>query len=175
LPLATWESYFARAAAVVKEVRPRTRVGLSAAAFDATDSSLFAWAAAPGSPVDIVGFSFYPTRLGARTLDASFRAADRWMLARPPKKPLWVFGAGGFPLAHGEVSQDRALWAALSWATAHLEIRALVVTEVNDYGQAMGLRAPNGRFRRAATTVRKSIRALRESTIAAESPLSPNP
>ncbi|HEY8175516.1 MAG TPA: hypothetical protein VIF32_07485 [Gemmatimonadaceae bacterium] len=173
LPVETWKSYYTRAAAVVREVRPRTRVGLSASAFDAMDSTLFAWASAPGSPVDIVGFSFYPTRLGARALDASFRAADRWMLASPPKKPLWVFATGGYPLAHGEVSQDRAVWATLSWATAHLEVRGLVVTEANDYGQAMGLRAPNGRYRRAATTVRKSIRALRESTIEAESPLSP--
>jgi hypothetical protein len=175
LPVETWESYYTRAAAIVKEVRPRTRVGLSASSFDSMDSTLFAWASAPGSPVDIVGFSFYPTRLGARTLDASFRAADRWMLASPPKKPLWVFGAGGYPLAHGEVSQDRAIWAALSWATGHVEVRGLVVMEANDYGQAMGLRAPNGRYRSAATTVRKSIRALRESTIAAESAIAPNP
>jgi hypothetical protein len=175
LPVETWESYYTRASALVKQVRPRTRVGLSASSFDSMDSTLFAWASAPGSPVDIVGFSFYPTRLGARALDASFRAADRWMLASPPKKALWVFGAGGYPLAHGEVSQDRAVWAALSWATAHVEVRGLVVTEANDYGQAMGLRAPNGRFRSAATTVRKSIRALRESTIEAESPLAPNP
>jgi hypothetical protein len=173
LPVETWRDYYTQAAAVVKEVRPRTRVGLSAAAFDSRDSALYAWAAGAGSPVDIVGFSFYPSRLGARTLDASFRAADRWMRAHPPTKLHWVFGAGGYPLAHGEKSQDRAIWASLTWATAHYEIRGLVVNEANDYAQAMGVRAPNGQFRRSAFTLRKSIKALRESAVQPEPALAP--
>ena len=173
LPVETWQDYYTRAAAIVKEVRPRTRVGLSASAFDTRDSALYAWASGPTSPVDIVGFSFYPSRLGARTLDASFRAADRWMRAHPPTKLHWVFGTGGYPLAHGEGSQDRTIWAALTWATGHSEIRGLVVNEANDYGQAMGVRAPNGRFRRAAFSLRKSIAALRESAVQPEPPLAP--
>jgi hypothetical protein len=35
--------------------------------------------------------------------------------------------------------------------------------EANDYGQALGLRAPNGRYRRAATTVRRTMNGLRET------------
>jgi hypothetical protein len=163
LPVATWEDYLTRAAAVVREVRPRTRVGVSASSFDSRDSTLFAWAASPGSPMTIVGFSFRPSRLGARTMDASFRAADRWMRAIPQTKPYWVFSAGGYPLVHGEGSQDQAVWASLAWATAHGQVRGLVVNEANDYGQAMGVRAPNGRFRRVANTVRRSIKGLRES------------
>jgi hypothetical protein len=165
LPVSTWEDYHTRAAALVREVRPRTRVALSANAFDTRDSTLYAWAAAPSSPIDIVGFSFYPSRLGARTIDASLRAADRWMQAYPPRKPHWVFGAGGYPLAHGEGSQDRAIWAALTWATAHSDVRGLVVTEANDYGQAMGVRAPNGHFRKTAVTLQRAIRALDESFV----------
>lgn len=171
LPVETWQDYHTRAAALVKQVRPGTRVGLAASSFDARDSTLYAWAAAPGSPIDIVGFSFYPTRLGARSMDAGLRAADRWLRAHPPTKPQWVFGAGGYPLAHGEISQDRAIWAALAWATAHMEVRGFVVTEANDYGQSMGIRAPNGRYRRAAGSVRKAIKALRESFIMPEPPL----
>lgn len=162
LPLQVWQDYYTRAAAVVKEVRPRTRVAMAASRYDTQDSTLYAWAAAPGSPVDIVGFSFYPNRLGARNIDANFRAADRWMRAHPPRKPHWVLGAGGYPLAHGEQSQDRAVWAALAWATARPHVRGIVIMEGNDYGQAMGLRAPNGRFRDAATTVRRSVNGLRE-------------
>jgi len=163
LPPEEWQSYLTRAKAIVREVRPRTRVGVSAAAFDARDSTLYAWAAAPGSPVDVLGFSFQPTRLGARTIDASFRAADRWMRAQPPRKPHWVFTAAGYPLAHGEESQARAIRAALAWATAHPHFRGVLVMEANDYGQALGLRAPNGRYRRAATTVRRAMNGLRES------------
>lgn len=172
LPVATWQDLHTRAAAVVKEVRPRTLVALAASAFDSRDSTLYAWATAPGSPIDVVGFSFYPTRLGARTMDAGFRAADRWLRAHPPRKPQWVLGTGGYPLAHGERSQDRAIWAATAWATARPEIRGVVITEANDYGQAMGVRAPNGRFRRAAVTVQRTIRAIRETFVQPEPAIS---
>jgi hypothetical protein len=164
LPVEQWQDLYTRAAAVVKEVRPRTRVGLAASAFDARDSVLYAWAAAAGSPVDIPGFSFYPTRLGARALDANYRAADRWMAANPSRKTHWVFGAGGYPLAHGERSQERSLWASLAWATSHPTVRGLIVNEASDYGQAMGLRAPNGHLRSSTRMLRRAIRALREST-----------
>jgi hypothetical protein len=163
LPVQNWQTYFTAAAAVVKEVRPRTRVALAAAAFDSRDSTLYAWAASPDSPIDILGFSLYPTRLGARSIDASMRAADRWMRAHPPRKPHWVLGAGGFPLAHGERSQDRALWSVLAWATSHQSMQGLVVTEANDYGQSMGIRAPNGRYRIVTPRLRGAISALRET------------
>ena len=170
LPPAAWQDYYTRAAAVVKEVRPRTRVAFAASSFDSRDSTLYAWAAAPGSPVDIVGFSFFPTRLGMRAMDASFRAADRWLRAHPPTKEHWVFGTGGYPLAHGERSQDRAIWAALAWATGRPAIRGLVVLEANDYAQAMGLRAPNARYRLAATKLQRVVRALRETFVQAPVP-----
>jgi hypothetical protein len=163
LPVATWQTYLTQASTVVREVRPRTRVAFSASSFDARDSTLYAWAADANSPIDLLAFSFFPSRLGARAIDAEFRAADRWMRVYPPTKTHWVLGVGGFPLAHGEQSQDRAIWAALTWATAHREIRGLVVNEANDYGKAMGIRAPDGHYRKAAETVRRSIRALRET------------
>lgn len=167
LPVEQWQEYITRSAALVKEVRPRTSVGIAASAFDARDSTLYAWATSATSPVDVVGFSFYPTRLGARSIDAAQRAADRWMRAHPSKKPHWVFAAGGYPLAHGESSQDRAVWGSLAWATAHADMRGLIVVEANDYGQAMGLRAPTGRMRRAATSVRRAVGAVRETVRAA--------
>lgn len=163
LPVDRWQEYYTRAGALVKQVRPRTRVGLSASAFDTRDSALFAWAAAPGSPVDVVGFSFYPSRLGARSMDAELRAADRWLRARATRKPLWVFGAGGYPLAHGEASQEHAISAVLAWATARPAVSGVIVHESNDYGQGMGIRSPNGRYRPAAGTVRRSLAALRET------------
>lgn len=167
LPVAEWQDYYAKSAALVKQVRPRTSVALSISAFDTRDSTMYAWAASPGSPVDVIGFSFYPTRLGARSMDAGFRAADRWMRALSPQKPHWVLGTGGYPLAHGEVSQERAIWAALSWATARNVVKGLVVSDANDYGQAMGVRAPNGRHRRAAETVRTAQRTLRQNLLPA--------
>ena len=168
LPVDTWRDYYTRAAALVEQVRPRTSVAYSASSYDSRDSTLYAWAASAGSPIDVVGFAFYPSRFGARAMDAGFRAADRWLQAHPPRKPQWVFGAGGYPLAHGEASQDRAILAALSWATEREHVRGLIVTEANDYGQAMGVRAPHGRFRSAAVSLRRSFQALRESRQPAE-------
>ncbi|HYC51405.1 MAG TPA: hypothetical protein VEB19_09890 [Gemmatimonadaceae bacterium] len=170
LSVETWQEYHTRAAAIVKEMRPRTRVAYTAAAFDSRDSTMYAWAAQRGSPIDVLGFGFYPTRQGARSIDAGFRAADRWLRAHPATKPHWVFGAGGYPLAHGQPSQDRAVWAALAWATSHSEIRGAVVTEAGDYGQAMGVRAPNGDYRLASGSVRRAFRAIRESIIQPAAP-----
>jgi hypothetical protein len=165
LPVSEWQEYYAKTAALVKQVRPRTSVALSLSSFDSRDSTLYSWAIAPGSPIDVIGFSFYPTRLGARSMDAGFRAADRWMRAQRNTKAHWVLGAGGYPLAHGEISQERAIWAALAWATARPLVQGLVVSDANDYGQAMGVRAPNGRFRRAAEALRTAQRTLRETML----------
>jgi hypothetical protein len=162
-----WESYIARAAAIAKRVRPRTRIGVSASAYDGRDSTLYAWAAAPGSPVDVVGFTLFPSRTGVRTLDAATHAADRWMRESRSTKDHWVFAAGGFPEAHGEVSQERAVWAALAWATSRPAIKGLIVSEAGDYGSITGLRAPDGHLRRATYAVMSAMRGIRETRPAA--------
>jgi hypothetical protein len=162
-----WESCVSRAAAIAKRVRPRTRIGVSAAAYDRRDSTLYAWAAARGSPVDVVGFTLFPSRTGVRTLDAATHAADRWMRESRSTKDHWVFAAGGYPDAHGEPSQERAIWAALAWATSRPAIKGLVVSEAGDYGSVTGLRAPDGHLRRAAFAVMTAMRGLRESQAAA--------
>jgi hypothetical protein len=162
-----WESYIARASAIAKRVRPRTRIGVSASAYDGRDSTLYAWAAGAGSPVDVVGFTLFPSRTGVRTLDAATHAADRWMRESRSTKDHWVFAAGGFPEAHGEVSQERAIWAALAWATSRPTIKGLIVSEAGDYGSITGLRAPDGHLRRATYAVMSAMRGIRETRPAA--------
>jgi len=162
-----WQSYITRAATIAKAIRPRTRIGVSASAYDGRDSTLFAWAAAPGSPVDVVGFTLFPSRSGARTLDAATHAADRWMRESRSPKDHWVFAAGGFPEAHGEVSQERAVWAAIAWATSRPAIKGLIVSEAGDYGSITGLRAPDGHLRRATYAVMTAMRGYREARAAA--------
>lgn len=158
-----WERFLARAARAAKSADPHVKVGVSAAAFSQRDSVLYAWAAAPGSPIDVVGFSFFPSPYYGGELASLQRAADRWMRAMPPKKEHWVFAAGGYPLSYGELSQQRVIWQSLAWATDHPAIKGLVVFEAGDYGQSRGLRAPNGRLRMAAVAVMKAISGLRES------------
>lgn len=163
LPVSTWQSYIAEASALAKRLRPRTRIGVSASSFGNNDSTLYAWAAAPGSPVDVPGFSFFPGSKGAQDLDAAMRAADRWMAADPSAKDVWVYNAGGYPLAHGERSQERAIWGTLAWATAHPRIKGLIVSSASDYAGATGLQAPGGRRRPAADAVARALRGLREA------------
>jgi hypothetical protein len=163
LPVQTWTSYLARASAAARSVSPRTKIGLSAASYTALDSVLFAWAAADGSPIDAVGFTIFPGVSGARELDASMSAADRFIRGTRSTKEHWIWSAGGLPTVHGEVSQDRALWGILSWATSRPVIRGLIVAEAGDYDKTIGLRAPSRRLRPATASVTRAIRALREN------------
>jgi hypothetical protein len=158
-----WEKYLTQASAIAKRVRPRVRIGVAASTYDRRDSTLYAWAAAPGSPVDVVGFTLYPSPSGVRTLDAARGAADRWMQTSRSRKEHWVFAAGGYPEAHGEASQERAVWAALAWATSRPAIKGLIVSEAGDYGVIRGLRAADGHLRRATFALMSAMRGLRES------------
>jgi hypothetical protein len=160
-----WESYLTRASRIAHHVNPRIRVGVSAASYGARDSVLFSWAAARGSPIDVLGFSLMPGFDGARSLDTHMRIAQRWMrefAARP--KPAWVFSAGGYPLAHGEKNQELSLWGALAWATTQPTIKGLVVTEAGDYDAIRGLRTPGGRLRSVVSALRRAQLGLKETT-----------
>jgi uncharacterized membrane protein len=158
-----WEGYLSRAARVAKGIDRNVRIGVAVSAYTRNDSALYAWAAAPGSPIDVVGFSLFPSPYVGGGIQADTRTADRWMSVMRPRKEHWVFAAGGYPLAYGERSQEEAVWEVLAWATDRPVIKGLVVYEAGDYGQARGLRAPNGRLRPAAAAVMRAMRGLRES------------
>lgn len=166
-----WQDYISRAAAVAKRARPRTRIGVSASAYDGRDSTLYAWGAGPGSPVDVVGFSLFPSSVGVRSLDAARGAADRWMSVSRSRKEHWVFATGGYPEAHGEASQERAVWSSLAWATSRPAIKGLIVSEAGDYGVIRGLRAADGHLRRATFVVIKAMKGLRESAAPDSTPV----
>lgn len=163
LPVERWTDYLTRAARAIRQASPRTRVGYAVARYDSRDSALFAWAAAEGSPIDALGFAVAPSDRGARGLDADMFAADRFMRATRSPKEHWIWSATGFPAAHGEASQDRALWGALAWATSRSSIRGFIVAEAGDYDTTIGLRAASRRLRPAAAGVARAIRALREN------------
>lgn len=163
LPVARWEAYITEASRAAKQLDPHVQIGVSIAAFSAADSALFAWAIAPNSPVDIVGFSLFSSPYTGGDLEALERAADRWMRSSRTDKDLWVFATGGFPLAYGEPNQASSIWQVLSWATDHPAIKGALVYEAGDYGRSRGLRAPDGRLRQAALQVGAAIRGLNES------------
>jgi hypothetical protein len=163
LPVERWKSYLTEAARVARSVDTSVKIGVSISAFSLRDSALYAWAASPDSPIDVVGFSLFPSPYRGADIDANQRAALRWMRVYPPTKDHWVFATGGFPLAYGEVSQQRAIWQVMAWASDQPAIKGLIVYEAGDYGQSRGLKAPNGRTRPAAIAVGKAIRGIKES------------
>jgi len=163
-PVQFWVDYLTRAAELGQRLRPAMRVGVSASSYGARDSVLYSWAARPGSPMDVVGFSLLPGFDGATTLDTKMRIAQRWLLQNPERqKPHWVFNAGGFPAVHGEKSQELAIWGALTWATTQTPIKGLIVGEAGDYNSERGLRAPNGRLRPAVAMITRARAGLREA------------
>ena len=164
LPVERWKQYFTDASQRAKAIDARVKVGYAVSSYGIADSILYAWAAQPGSPIDVVGFSFFPEKKGIDDIVNAFEpAADRWMKTTPPRKEHWVFAAGGFPLTTGERMQERIVWRSLAWATDHPAIKGLIVYEASDYAQARGLRSPNGRLRAAERAVRNAIKQLRES------------
>jgi len=160
---AYWIDYFSRAARVAHYIYPRIKVSVPMSSYGTRDSTLYAWAARPGTPIDVVGFSLLAGFDGARSLDTHTRVAQRWMRQFPKPKEHWVFAAGGYPLAHGEQNQLLALRGVLAWATAEQPIRGLVVYEAGDYKSVKGLRAPGGRLRPVTTEVMKAEAGLRAS------------
>jgi hypothetical protein len=158
-----WIDYFTRAAKVAHYIYPRIKVGVPISSYGTRDSTLYAWAARPGTPVEAVGFSMLAGFDGARSLDNQERIADRWMQQFPKPKEHWVFSAGGYPLVHGEESQLLALRDVLAWATAQAPIRGLVVYEGGDYNTVRGLRAPGGRLRGAVGEIIRAEKGLQAS------------
>jgi hypothetical protein len=159
IPDALWAAYLRDAARAVRRASPKTRVMVHVGGFGARDSALYAWASAPGAPVDAIALSFTPWLGGADALDASFNAADAWLAAAPPRE-LWVLEAGGLPLTHGSEAQARAIWGTLAWSTRHSAVKGVIVYEAGDYGESFGLRTPSGRLRPAVMMVRGAIEAL---------------
>jgi hypothetical protein len=160
---AYWIDYFTRAARVAHYIYPRIKVAVPMSSYGTRDSTLYAWAARPGSPVDVVGFSLLAGFDGARSLDTHLRVAQRWMRLFPKPKEHWVFAAGGYPLVHGEQNQERAIWGVLAWATAEAPIKGLVVYEGGDYNTVRGLRAPGGRLRSSTAAVLRAEKGLQAS------------
>ena len=156
-----WIDYFTRASRVAHYVYPRIKVSLPISSYGTRDSTLYAWAARRGSPIDVVGFSLLAGFDGARSLDTHLRVAQRWMRQFPNPKEHWVFATGGYPLVHGEKNQMLTIWGVLAWATAETPIKGLVVYEGGDYYTVRGLRAAGGRLRPATGAILKAEKGLR--------------
>lgn len=164
-----WQNMIDESAAVIERVRPATRLGWSAARLDATDSAVYAWAASPESPVELLAATIYPSFSGLPSVDASLRTFERWHEARDEARdealsfqtPHWLVTVGGLPHAHGERAQVAAIRRALAWGSRRDWITGAIVGEAGDYDGRVGLRAPDGRPRVALGAVGLAVRRMR--------------
>jgi hypothetical protein len=164
LRVSEWVRYLDAAARAVHAADPQIKTGIAASSYDARDSALYQWAAAPNSPIDAVGFTFFPTFGGAVSLDARMQIAERWMQRlSSPQKEQWIFATGGNPAAHGEDAQARAVWGEVVWGASHAAIKGVIVADAADYNTITGLRAASGRLRPAANTVARASREAKNS------------
>lgn len=161
-----WRSVLSRTAREVQRVRPATLVGWSASRLDPTDSAVYAWASSPGSPVELLGASVFPSFSGLPAVDARLRAFDRWhtqaVAAGGGTAPHWLVNVGGLPHAHGDAAQTAAIRRALAWGSRQSWIGAAIIGEPADYDGWLGLRAANGRLRQAATAIGVASTRMRE-------------
>ena len=114
--------------------------------------------------MDAVALSLFPGLHGAREIESSERTADAWLAAQRPAstREHWILEAGGYPTVHGDLSQARALWGILAWATNHPAVKGLIAFEASDYATRLGLQTPAGRIRLAAGTLKRAIAGLGE-------------
>lgn len=147
VPNRWWRALLREGAAAAKRAHPRTRVGMLASSFTPPDSELFAWAAQPGTAIDVVGFAMRPSFSGGASLGARYRAADRW--SRGVQKPQWIVATGAYPRLSGERNQELALRATINWASRSPRVLGVIVDGAGDHEELTGMRAPGGRLRAA--------------------------
>lgn len=160
----SWRRYITSAARAAHRANSATRVMVHIGGFGPRDSSLYAWAASSSAPVDAVALTLFPGLHGAEEIQAGERTADAWLAAQRPTSPKehWILEAGGYPAVHGDLSQARALWDILAWATNHPAVKGVIAFEASDYAQRVGLQTPSGRFRLATGTLKRAIAGLGE-------------
>jgi hypothetical protein len=163
---AWWRTTLTRSAAEVQRVSPRTVLGWSAARLDATDSTVYTWASAPDSPVEMLAASVYPSFAGLPAVDSRLRAFARWHERATQRgggtQEHWLLNVGGLPHAHGDAAQTAAMRRALAWGSRQPWISAAVLGEPADYDGWLGFRAANGRQRAAVNAIGLAARRMRE-------------
>ncbi len=166
-----WRLVLTSATAVRNRVRPATRIGVALSRLDARDSAIYAWATSRVSGVNVVGAVVYPSFSGLAGVDARLRAFDRWhstaaavgrVEGRTRLPDHWLSNVGGLPHAHGDASQLAAMRHALAWGSRRPWITVAILGEPADYTGAVGIRAANGRIRRAWPALSAAAAAMRE-------------
>lgn len=172
---ASWQSYYALAAAAVRRADRSVAVALPVEGTSAADSTLADWVLQGGSPLAAVAV-MVPAARAPQQFAATLHAVARWASFAREVPPVWVLGAPAAPAATGEVVHQRVVRFALDWSTAHPWVRGVIAGDASDGLAPTGLRTATGRPRRALDEVRTVLRLRRDlPTALADPPAAPPP
>jgi hypothetical protein len=148
-PPGQWDELLATAIRPIHKAAPGVRCAVYLGTTD-NDEALYGRICREGSPVDVVGFSFYAVFHTRDEMEKALAKVEGWIRQSGRGKPHWVFEFGQSPLTMGgELAQIHYIQTVTVWAMRQPAMRGVCVFALGDYAEKMGLLSSTGRKRRA--------------------------
>lgn len=144
-----WEELLGEAIQGVHDVEPDVRCAVYLGHSE-DDRALYERVCRPGSPLDVVGFSFYALFQTREQMEDELSKVQGWIERHGRGREHWVFEFGQSPLTMGgERAQSRYIQCVTAWAASQPDMRGVCVFALGDYVEKMGLLNSVGRKRPA--------------------------
>ncbi len=149
LPASEWMALLRASATAVHSESPKVRCAVYLGQAE-TDRLLYTQVCMKGSPVDVVGFSFYAVYQTREEMAPRLRSVARWIRDYGRGREHWVFEYGQSPVTMGgERSQRNYLEYVMRWAADQPNMRGACVFSLDDEAEKLGLMTAQGRQREA--------------------------
>jgi len=146
---AEWEDLLTAATKAVRDADPDVRCAVYLGSTE-DDRELYQRVCRPGSPVDVVGFSFYALYQTREEMESVLSKVQGWIERHGRGREHWVFEFGQSPLTMGgESAQSHYIQCVTTWAMRQPDVRGVCVFALGDYAEKMGLLNSTGRKRQA--------------------------
>lgn len=144
-----WEEILRTAVEGVHETEPDVRCAVYLGHSE-DDRALYERVCRPGSPVDVVGFSFYALFQTLEQMESELSKVQGWVDRYGQGREHWVFEFGQSPLTMGgERAQSHFIQKVTGWAASQPDFRGVCVFALGDYAEKTGLLNSTGRKRPA--------------------------
>ncbi|MHB1462236.1 MAG: glycoside hydrolase family protein [Armatimonadota bacterium] len=147
LPASEWMALLRASAAAVHSGSPMVRCAVYLGQAE-NDRLLYRQLCMTGSPVDVVGFSFYAVYQTREETTPRLRSVARWIRDYGRGRENWVFEYGQSPVTMGgERSQRNYVEYVMRWAADQPNMRGACVFSLDDEAEKLGLMTAQGRKR----------------------------